>query len=371
MPRVVLNTKLFDERSEVYALFPGPRYRFYKAFVERGIGFLDFPGLHVPEDREHLRTEDFLHAMVRSEHAAYRGAAEQEIEEQPRWSTRRTFNANALHTLLYKAKKGEVVVMPSREKFGQIVVGEFVDEPGNELRVREPSIHGELNVAARRIKWLGRKASYRVTERLLKRLQTQNAFTILERTCRREVYGIAYPSFIYGGETNTGIRVDSPVYSPVVEQALGSIMSYVSGACEAIARDRLFEFQRETLATAGYQIQDHDYLPSLSSNINSPGTIRMRSDKTQPLVTIALMSLALASCDAQGAPGPMPDPQTVEIVLDHADEHADQCDIARGVENDVRATLSVMGYERWLELCRAVHYSRAEGQVTVPSEAQL
>jgi hypothetical protein len=99
---------------------------------------------------------------------------------------------------------------------------------------------------------------------------------------------------------------------------------------------------------------DRAAIPEFNSNINSPGTLRLLSSKTTPIVIAALLSIALATGDASAA--------TVNVINSKGPLN-DPC--ALKIQEQVRATIRLMGILDLHEACkRAVSAQEKTGLKT-------
>lgn len=370
-----LKTKIIPENFVVYSLFPGAGYKHRQVMLEQNLVFLDFPDLTIPENKIGFHKHEFVMAVARSEAIAQWISTGRYNENKPvldiqsyrnsRTGTRRGKYINSLQGLHYTAKKGELVVLPTYGHFGDIMIGEFLDEP-SAIRYILPNEHyGEYKVPARRVKWIGKKAQHQVSEDFLKSIRS-NPLVIVAQSDRRMIYDAAYSSYTLDSNISATFRVAGESFTSRDDFFFQEFTNYIAALCEnAHSGDSTQESFSEDVFGAILGINDVSYIPDLSININSPGSISQMSSRITPLVVAAVLSLAQASC-VDGASAPNIEPAQIEVTVSGVKD--DPCAIA--VEKSVRHALSIMGYEKWQKLCKTAQKLKDDPKLTPPASAE-
>lgn len=339
--------------------------------------FMDFPDLGVPKEKAALDSKEFLSALVLSEKTAQwvgrkgegqRPAQQLELYEDSRWGRSRKERARGLHSLLYSAKKGDLIVIPDDRGLGTIHVGRFTSNAPSTFRYR----YGAASVSfpARKVEWMGRRPWYQCTEELLLRSRIQTPFTLLAKSVRPEIYDIAFKSYLFDGEYMSRFDVGAEVYNSSHEALLQFLINYTAAHCEARALEKPNLSQDASLIDFITGLQDDRFLPELGISVNSPGKISLYADRMVPMVISALFALAVAACDTAGGvqAAELPAPETIEVIGMPGEEIPDECILE--VEASVRDIVESMGARRWVEICIAANTVSKQANVTSSSEVE-
>lgn len=112
-------------------------------------------------------------------------------------------------------------------------------------------------------------------------------------------------------------------------------------------------------------LTDDAYVPVLSININSPGSLVLSCAKVVPLVAAGVLALSVLGADvtweamAQGK---------VVVKNSETPNKADPC--TAQVSNEVLEQLRLMGYERWQEVCKKAHELHSHTGLNGKSKAE-
>ena len=336
---------------------------------ERGLVFLDFPGVKLPESSVDFLSSNFLYQVARSEAILkwFNGGLDRtkkppsSLKEysKSRTGPKRGKYVSGLDGLYRKAKKGELVVMPDSGHFGELLIGEFLDDPGHEVYVRPSAKYEEFNVPARRVKWLGRKPQYQLTPEFLKSLRT-NPFVLVKRSHRKPVYDIAYPSYQIGDEFSASFKVSGDIFTSRDDYYLQQFINYVAALVEN------YENQSSDISqdifSAITDMQDLDFVPELAISINSPGSIWQFCNKITPFVAVAMMALAQSACSPDGTYTTI-NPDSIQLTS--IDGNQDDCIFE--VEQSVRHAMRMIDVDNWERLCKNAKALQEGPELSAPA----
>ena len=377
--KIILDAQVITDDLGVYALFPGAGYKFIEDMREHNVVFLDFPRVSVPRNENELESRELLLQIARSERLSGWVAREGRGDEpsdnladysKSRWGQNRKQSARALHTLLHKVKKGDLIVVPDDRDWGRTHVGRI--SSSKPITFHQRTGFGSIPYPARAVEWLGSKPWFQCSEELLRRIRIQTPFTILDRSIRKEIYDLAYSNYVLEGEFVSRFDVAANKYSSSHEALLQFLINYTAAHCEAMSRGEEGLLHRAAFVGFVTGVKDSDYVPELAMSVNSPGRIVLYAFKNVPMVAVALYALASAACtEAGGAQNitEAPAPETIEVLASpDGVEVPDDCMIE--VEASVRNIVASMGAARWVEICTAVETVSREAQVSAGGKVE-
>jgi len=372
MTRINIKTKVISDNFRVYAIFPGSGYKHRQAMIERNLVFLDFPDLILPEDSAGYLRNEFTHDVARSEAISSWVSGGMMLESKPMMDIEHYRNTargkkrgkyiNSLEGLHVEAKKGELVIVPTMGYYGDIMIGEFVDNITTYVSPGDG--YGEYKVPARKVRWIGKKPQYQVTEEFLKSIRTSNPLVIVKKSDRRQIYEAAYPSHMIGDEVYSTFKVNGETYTARDSYYFQEFLNYAAAVAEHICENRDGAID-QNITEAIWGLEDQSYIPELAININSPGLISLLSSKTTPLIASALFALAASSC---GVNGEVLMPNSGEVIVSLANIQDDPCAIQ--VQRAVRHSLESMGYDEWQRMCRKIFELKSEPQISAPANVE-
>jgi hypothetical protein len=365
--QINLSTKVIDADFQVYSLFPGEGYKHRHVMIEKNFVYLDFPEIEIPPTAVEMQSRDFLLRVAQSEEFAYWISRRRPVGERPsdnlndydgvRSGQRRSRYINALSGLIFEAKKSELVLVPDMGAFGDLLVGEFVEDPGVIRYVQVGPM--ETRYVGRRVRWLTRISQHTLSSEFLKSVRTPNPLVIVERSYRKRIYEAAYTSFVMNGEISARFDVRGLSFTSGDDFHFARFVNYVSALCEeAVEKDGIDPDIFEAISL----IADDSFLPDLTLNINSPGFIALISGKVTPLVVAGLFALALASCVPGAEILPVDVNNLTVALLNNPD---DPCAIE--VSESIKYSLDIMGYENWQKLCRSAMKLKEDAEMIPPA----
>jgi hypothetical protein len=215
-----LNSKIIGPDAGAYVVFPGEDHAFYEAFQQQQAVFLDTPALELPPHPIDENSPDLLQRLmvsrsVRAWHLAQNGSASKKQAPSRiladyngyKWTRPRLVYRTALIGLLGEAKKGDVVVVPGPGYWSDVLIGELIGGPTDQVGVQVPERYGKDLIPARRVKWLARRRKGALSSALIDRLQSPNPIFLLDRSLRPEVYNLAYGTYSVAADFAAQFRV--------------------------------------------------------------------------------------------------------------------------------------------------------------------
>ncbi len=266
-----------------------------------------------------------------------------------------------------RANRYDLVVVPPADILGQVLIGEFQDAPLQFTNLYIPDLYDTDEVPARKVKWLARKSKAGMPLNLLKRFPKPNPFTLLDREFYQEIYSVAYGSYALEDAYTSRLDVTRADFRTIDDYKLQQIINAIAAMCQAVeqppengvGQDLEWDDIIEMLS-------NEDYIPDLSVNINSPGSLVLSCKKVVPLVIAAILSLA--ALDAQQtwsaaqadtihiSNSAVPDPENDVCTAKVAEETLEQ--------------IRMMGFQRWQRLCKKIAEVKASTGLTEQSEAK-
>ncbi|MEO0487401.1 MAG: hypothetical protein AAF092_15955 [Pseudomonadota bacterium] len=365
-----IKTRVFDEDDTAYRLFPGQGYRFFREMKENSIVFLDNPGIPLPGDTGYEKTPEILEQIARSEEKqafvnangdnlrAELAAVDAKDFSNSRWGKKRELNLGWLNGLYHQAKIGDLIVVPSpglyKDDEGELVrgstlVGEIVGEPERWTREFPRNVFlGQYVV--RRVRWLAEINELELDPQVALALRTQNAFIAMRARSFERVLGAAYKNVVIGDEFLARFVTDNPEFTAFENFHFNAFVMAVVAACRKVENGEQPWQNRQSIYDIAATVDGDDQLvPDQEASIHSPGYMTLRGAVLVPAVMSALFALALDTnaqpldAEGNGADG-------VNVVNSESMAF-DPCEL--GIEQGVRDTLNILGYERWLQIQNA------------------
>jgi len=218
--KVNLKSKVISDDFEVYSLFPGEGYKHRTDMLNRGYVFLDFPDLVIPSKPSEFESKNFLSAVVMSEQLAGWLSGPKDANNKPssnlsdyanvRQGSKRSRYINGLKALFFKARKGELVLLPDRGAYGELMIGELSTDVGK-IEYIQPSGMSQ-KFAARRVKWLSKISQHKISAEFLRSIRTPNALTLVQNSYRKQIFENAYDSYTIGSYVSARFIVSGHEY---------------------------------------------------------------------------------------------------------------------------------------------------------------
>jgi hypothetical protein len=214
-----------------------------------------------------------------------------------------------------------------------------------------PVWEGE-KVPSRRVRWLATPLRGECSIELQKRFPSPNTVRLLPRESRAEIYSMAYGSYSIDDSYTSKFDVTSADFSTRDDYHLQQFFNVVAAICQEIESKTPKGKSTTTLSVKTLDdvielLTDDAYVPVLSININSPGSLVLSCAKVVPLVVAGVLALSVLDADttwqavAQGS-----------IVVQNSEtpDPNDKCNAQ--VKTEVLEQLKLMGFERWKEMCQ-------------------
>lgn len=186
----------------------------------------------------------------------------------------------------------------------------------------------------------------------------------IERSLREEILRAAFDQYSIGDTYSARLKTTQSDFSTLDDYQIQTFINYVSGVLVAV--DAGAVGGKIDLPTALKLLSDRrDLVPELTSNINSPGDLRLFSIQIGPLVAVALFAIALAA-----PPGAKPDDIHVS---NSAVAGGDPC--ALMVQERAMNAIKMMDLDTWNMVCEGArsaneHTGVATSIRVVPSDVQ-
>jgi hypothetical protein len=367
-----IRTKIIPDNLEIWRVFPGEEYSFFSDFLEHSAVFLDFPGIDLPVgalnfDAKSL-AERILLSKANSEWAPKSIKPVEYKKDIPTEPSRNHVDyrnkphpksmriaIGSLAGLFGRAKKGDLVVVPGRLTSRTIRIGELLDGPEDRIRLSVPKYGSEF-LPGRRVRWFPPVNELEVAARVSEIIRKPNPFVAFDRTMYEDVFDHSYGTFQYKGKYSARFDTHSARFSGTDNLDFMILSESVAKIIEIIENDGIDNPYNSLIALADAHRSDL-YKMDLSVNINSPGSISLKSLSIAPLVFVAMMTLANTT-SAEDAPSK----PKVAVVNSLSRGAADPCTPV--VDERVRATLELMQFEVWQAACRKSERLRAGPQIS-------
>lgn len=343
---VDIATRFLGQNEDMFIVRPGESFSLYNDIVRKNAIFLDFPDIRLAFGGPRPKKDALRQAVVRSMelrewHRRGRAGAEPSrdpIDYVERTKGRRVGRyVGAVERLYYSLPTGTIIVVPGPGYFSDVLIGEIVGQP---IEIGNVSLYPGETLPARRVRWIGRRPKARFSEKLRDRLQKPTPLMAVDRSLRHEILEAAYDQYVIGDTFSARLRTTEADFSTLDDYNIQTFVNYVSGVL--VATEENADASRVKLAEAlAYLGQHRELVPELTSNINSPGALRLFSEKIFPITVAVLLAVAL------GAPAEAPLP--VIEVINSAVAGDDPC--ALTVQQQAMDAVQMMDLDTWHQVC--------------------
>ena len=350
---VELDAFVLPDDHKVFKFFPGKDYKFYDLVRTTGVAIIDVRDLdELGDDPAEWDEEDVLNHIAedRVERAVADGAARPSrlVRSQGDKATH-TF----LDGLFYKARKGDLILMPQKGYTTDVLIGQLVDKPGKLRKIVAEDDDWNYSYYGRRVKWVGVIEKRLFNTELITLLHSQAAFFDVGRSHYEEVYRLAFDNFVYDQKFVATFRTGKNIFTPK-DNFLTSVWLELLEVLEE-AREEGTDLPDGTIydLVIASDINEDDR-DDLSISVQSPGWFRIRSIVAAPFASLALFAMA-----SQGVPYDQAIAATVNAkVVRQAD---DTC--MGDVDASVRDYIRLLGKDRWEQACRLAKQAEAEAKL--------
>lgn len=364
-----LNARNVPAERNIWRVFPGDKYRFLDDFLGFSVVFLDLAGLDLPDGpvdrntpflRERIIASHYIQVWMTAKMDWDRSERSQPEPVRPDVTQFGDYTALPSHNsfknnlgsiinLFGRVKKGDLVITPDRPNKRRIWIGEIRDDGLSRRWASGPRWLDDIKTPARQISWFPSVAEITLPEELVATLRTPNPVSIISRNFYNHVFEKSYGTFFRGGEYFARLMVGGDDFTGQDTFDFGALAKMAA---------RSVELSQMNLAPESFgnyldAIQKSELLPTLSLNINSPGSGFFRASALTPLVFAALYSLCSVAAATEVPPS------ADVAVTNSSSSEDDPCLV--DVEKAVRQTLDLMGLSQWKAACMRAR-SLAQGR---------
>jgi hypothetical protein len=369
---VDLKARRFSAGDAIWRLFPGSNYRHYITMKSNAVVFLDLPRLTLPGPSGYAKDDataaniarslDLSQFSLRKDEAGREKFTELLANdyEGARWSQKRSLALSWINGLYSDAKVGDVVVVPApafvRGAEGDVqaaetLIGEIYGTPERWLG-DAPEEYQNAQYLIRRVKWFESVSESDLSFKSKLSLRTQSALLRLRAEHLDQVLGAAYKNVMLDDEFLARFLTrNNDFRSFEAYHFLGFVMG-------CTAAYRAFESKEPLVGTSLYEIAAHlprdlQFVAEQDASIHSPGYSTLKAARLTPFVTMCLFAIALSG-DAQ----PFDEDGRADVQVINSESLAlDPCAPDIGVDEAVRETLNIIGYDRWQRFCEAARHA--------------
>jgi hypothetical protein len=231
-----INARTVLPSQRIWRLFPGGSYRFLDDFITNDVGYLDFPGLQLPEGPL-SKAGDLIPRLTLA--LSVKAGVESELKLEDFLDARITQNRGRLRQAiinLYEgAKQHDLVILPTPMSQRVVWIGEIVSNKVEYHQYYRSTI--DAKVPCRQIKWIKNVRENTLSSPLSESLRQQHPFTLIENSTFPEVFSIAYTSFVYNNMYSSSV-FNGDDFLDADSAFLGTITKLSAAACEATDNNR-------------------------------------------------------------------------------------------------------------------------------------
>jgi hypothetical protein len=345
-----IRTRTISPSDTIHILFPGEGYANFDHMKSRSVVYLDTPGLkldgrvHDFANIDQLKERMALSTALRTWHRAGRFKADEPTRQiddytKSRFTENRALLAGAIERLYFQVKPSALIVVPGPGLNGDVLIGEIY---GKRTSAKTEN-YGADEVPARTVKWLSVRPKSSFSAGLIDRLSLPNYFIQLDRSFHEEIYRASFENYVFNGRFVSKLSTTSSKFTTIDDYQIQSFVNLVAGA---LAASSLLDHpvtkadQIDVDEAVALLLSNQEWIPDLTSNINSPGAFRFIHNTVAPLVLAALMALASSGDAATGA----------EFRFVNSSSKSDTSCVVQ-VDASVRDTLTMIGIEEWQKKC--------------------
>lgn len=347
-----INTRMLPDRHNIYFARPGKAYKLYKYFVENNAIIADLPGLELEQGKPasaHLDLNRRIHRSRAIRKWHHSGS------DTPAPSRNLNDYSNALEDggttqlrtavigFLERAEVGDLILVTPSTYEGKAIVGEITKKAGDYSYIKADALYADDVLIGRDVKWLGSVDKKMLSKSILDIAHKPNAFVLLPRSVREELYRIAYASYIFGGSFYTRFDVRESTFKSRDDLVIQAFFNMVAANTAALIENKskvLFSIGESVFRDSG------DYAPDLRTSISSPGHLSLSSFRVTPHVAAALLAIAIAL-----GPSAVGAAEGGKIKIGNSQAADDDPCVALIFEMTV-TQIKLLGLEKWPEACQ-------------------
>lgn len=358
LDEIELGAVALPDDHGVFKCFPGEGYKFYDVVAHESVVFLDVRGLDRLPENPAIWNQAELELVVEQDHVLRslpkRGARGQ----RRRKSGVAKRNVNFVNGLLLTVKRGDIIVVPPPGYRRDVLIGEVVDDPGVPARVEAQDGDNTHVYLGRRVRWLANVEKRFLRRALLDKLHTAQAFFAIGETLHEDVYRIAYQNYIWRGSFVATFETTKQRFTSA-DNLVASVWFNGLAATRYAVENKTILTPASFVEVALLPIGEPEN-SELELNINSPGTMLVRSASAFALALMALLPLSAEEAEA------VANGQT-RITLRAVGGADPNCALI--VESAVADYVRSLGPERLLEQCE--FGAKARNMATLKSRVRL
>lgn len=337
-------TRVLGATEDIYVIRPGQGFSLYGDFLRKNAVFLDFPDIRLQfggatPNRQALRQAVVRSMAIHEWHAGGRNSAEPSREPadyvQAAVGRRVGRYVGAIERLYYTMPEGAIIVVPGPGYFSEVLIGVISGPP---VEIGDVNEYPGETFPARRVRWIGRRLKAQFPEKLRDRLQKPTPVMALDRSLRSYIMEAAFDQYSIGDTFSARLRTSKADFSILDDYNAQSFLNYVSGVVAILEENpaRTKVTMSEALEALSAR---RDLVPELTSNINSPGALRLFSQKILPLTLAVLFALAISGTPAEA----------VFSLTNSTVAGDDPCALV--VQEQALAAVKMMDLDTWQQVC--------------------
>lgn len=349
---VDIKARFLRDDQRCYILFPGTGYRYYAEMAAGSEIYLDVPGFPHDPKEDLSGAKDLAKRIAVSDRIKDWHDDGQPADKLParsvkelknfRTTTGRDQFAGLLRNFFSTIKRGDIVIVPSKNQEDDVLFGEVMDD-GLSCSV-EVARYPKEPIPARKIRWTRRVPRSDIPGWLERKIGSPNPLRQIENKYFYDIFDIMFERYYYQGQFFCKFNVASKDFSTLDNFLFQQIVLYVASLHEAKAEGNIKDIARKSIAVVASQIDFSEDIPDQRISINSPGHIVVYAKNIIPLIAGVMMALSAAAGgeDIRGA--------DIEI-LNSLDDGQVSRECISDIQSEVSEDIDVMGYARWQELC--------------------
>ena len=366
---VDLATHVLTEEHGVFFARPGARYHLYADVIAESTILVDLPNLDLDKGLS-VEAQPDLGARIRRARTLRRWHnARREPTEPSRDLADYALGTekglpqlrSTIKGFFEVARKGDLVLVAPGPYSLDAYIGELVDDAPGYVEIAVPRRYEADVLTGRRVRWLARFPKRLLTGAILDIIDKPNAFVRLPKSVRPGIYDRAYASYALPHQYSARFDVAAETFRSFDDLILQAFFNFVAYNTRAVSEGR--ESEVGGLGPTAFS-DAGEYAAELRTNVNSPGFLTLTSTHVAPLVTAALLALAItvgpdaAKAAQEGtlrignSKAPAGDPCTAEVA------------------RQALRQLQLLGLDEWPAACEKARDAASGTQLKVPASVK-
>jgi hypothetical protein len=297
LEEIALDAYALPYDHQVYKCFPGEGYKFYDVVLNESVIFLDVRGLDNLSENPATWSDDALLHVTTLDHVVRNPTGpRRKGQRRRRKSGVPQRNANFVKGLLLTAKKGDLIVVPPPGWRREVLIGEIADEPGTPIRVEAKDGEETFTYLGRKVRWRTSVEKRFMRQTLLEKLHNPQAFFPVGIDQHEDVYALAYENYVWRDNFVATFRTSKERFTSADNLVASVWFNGLTAARNAAENNTLLT--TSSFVDAALLPTAPDTENELELNINSPGTILVRSASAFALAAMALLPLNATEAQA-------------------------------------------------------------------------